>query len=128
MHAWGLSDMRVKIHSTYISFSFSVPAKILVIDKSYAMIGKDGLVKCVAIGIPRPSFQWKWYEGPHKRTLSSNDGVMGRFQVQDEHYFENSTSYLFIKNVQRVDLRYYVCSAQNSHVDYLSIELIAFSK
>ncbi|CAB3984345.1 fibroblast growth factor receptor 4-like isoform X1 [Paramuricea clavata] len=110
------------------SVNMTVRARIMTMEKSYATIKSDGAVKCVAVGIPRPKFSWKWYEDgvydEHK--LSSEDGQFGRFKVKTEHYFENSTSYLMIKNVRSVDFREYECRLKDG--DTQKIRLVGYSK
>ncbi|XP_028403698.1 fibroblast growth factor receptor 2-like isoform X2 [Dendronephthya gigantea] len=108
------------------SVNMTVRAKIITPPrkKSYATVGKDGLVKCVAVGIPRPRFTWKWYEGAYDHELTSKEGLVGRFQVKDEHNFENSTSYLIIKQVQASDLRKYLCEISSGAQE---INLVGYS-
>jgi hypothetical protein len=95
-------------------------------EKSYATIKNDGVVKCVAVGIPRPKFSWNWYEGDVSQTLSSEEGLVGRFKVKTEHYFENSTGYLMIKDVRIDDFRNYECRLKGG--DRQIIHLVGYCK
>ena len=97
-----------------IFISFTVKPRIIGTTISYAKKGQEGMVKCVAVGIPRPIFSWGWLENGYEETLSTRDGVMGRFKVKTVHYFENSTSYLIIDNVRLVDFRHYECFLKDS--------------
>lgn len=107
-------------------------AKILTTEKSYASVGKDGAVKCVAVGIPRPRFSWKWYvEGSEDaQILTKEVGLVGRHKVITEHHFANSTSYLMIKNVRRMDMRQYKCQLMKGDdvVDHKDISLVGYCK
>ena len=89
--------------------------------------GRSG--KMCFLGIPRPKFSWNWYEGAYEQKLSGAEGLVGRFQVKTEHYFENSTSYLMIKNVRKVDLRDYECRIKNGDIiDKQKIPLVGYCK
>ena len=114
----------------HFGFSFAVRATIMKTEKSYASIGKDGAVKCVAVGIPRPKFSWTWGDpGVYEQKLSAEEGPAGRFQVKTDHYFGNSTSYLMIKNVQTDDLRNYECTLKNGDMDQKrTIPLVGYCK
>ena len=105
-------------------------AAILTTEKSYAKVGKVAKVKCVAVGMPRPKFSWKWRDhGKYEQKLSADEGQVGRFLVENHNYFGNSTSYLVIKDVRPDDLREYECRLKDGVIlDKKTIPLVGYCK
>ena len=105
------------IYTIVFHYFYAVRPRILsTIQRFYASIGKEGVVKCAAVGLPPPKFSWKWYEGGYQQILSNQDGLVGKFKVKTVHSFDNSTSYLIIKNVEDVDLRTYECEVKRGDI------------
>lgn len=97
--------------------------------RSYASIGKKGVIKCVAVGFPPPKFSWKWYDKGYPQKLTKHEGQVGRFKVMTVNFFENSTSNLIIKNVEEVDLRTYECEVKRDGVTISEkLRLYGYSK
>ena len=112
-----------------LCFSYAVRTTIMKTEKSFARVGKDGAVKCVAVGIPRPKFSWTWGgPGVYEQKLSAENGTAGRFQVKTDHYFGNSTSYLMIKNIQANDFRNYQCKVNGDIIETRTIPLVGYCK